>query len=130
MAIVTEDFTLAIPLRAAPANAQMELPESKKLPGGELRIIRLVAGMHTIQLLWRGTATSLSAQVADGLQNGRVVATLPGGETATPVTINLVIPPGGLNLFFVQDLAITAQQAVDSKHALGVNAYLSPAHNA
>jgi hypothetical protein len=129
MATVMEDFTLALKPAEGDNNARMGLPDGQLLPGGQLLSIALPAGLHTIQLLWRGDITPITLRLADGSANGRVIGRLPGGEDSPLVTVSVAIPQGGMSVEFRKTLAVTAQQAEDNKHALGVTAYLNPAYN-
>lgn len=129
MATVMEDFTLALKPAEGTSNGVMQLPDGQLLPGGQLRSITLPAGLHMIQLLWRGDVTPITLRLLDGSVNGRVIGRLPGGEDSPLVTVNVAIPQGGMDIAFHKTLAVTAQQAEDNKHTLGVTAYLNPAYN-
>ena len=124
-AIPEDFFTLAIPLRKGVPNNYMVIPEDQRR--GDAYNVSLPAGMHTIQLLWRGDATPIHVRLWDGAEHGRNIAVLPGGSDAKAVTVSVVVAPGGAELSFIQQYAVTVEQAATPPNALGVNVILNPA---
>lgn len=125
---VPEDFfTLAIPIRDGVTNSQMVIPDSQRRADDTAYSVALPAGMHTVQLLWRGSATAIHARLLDGTPNGRNIVVLPGGADAKTVTVSFVVPPGGTRMGFVQQYSVTAEQVGTPLSTLGVNVILNPA---
>lgn len=126
-AIPEDFFTLAIPLREGAKNQRMIIPEGQRRAGDNAFEVAFPAGVHTIQLLWRGAATPIDVRLMDGTEHGRTIAVLPGGVDAKPVTVSFVVAPGGYLLSFLQRNPVTSEQVGTPLSTLGVNAILNPA---
>ena len=126
-AIPEDFFTLAIPLREGAQNQRMIIPEGQRRAGDTAYEVALPAGMHTIQVLWRGDATSIDVRLMDGTEHGRTIAVLPGGVDAKPATVPFVVAPGGYSLYFLQRNPVTSEQVGVPLSTLGVNVILNPA---
>lgn len=125
---ISEDFlTYAIPLREGANNQSLIIPDAQRNTGDDPFRVDLPAGLHTIQLLWRCEATPIHVRLHDGVENGRNIAVLPGGIDAKTVTVSFVAPPGGSQMNFVQQYAVTAEQLGTPPSTLGVTFILNPA---
>ena len=124
-AIPEDFFTLAIPLRKGVPNNYMVIPEDQRR--GDAYNVSLPAGMHTIQLLWRGDATPIHVRLLDSGEHGRNIAVLPGGIDAKPVTVSFVVAPGGTEINFIQQYGVTDEQAATPPNTLGATFILNPA---
>ena len=125
-AIPEDFFTLSLPLRNGAKNQSMIIPESQRRAGDTAYRVALPAGLHTVQLLWRCDATPIHVRLWDGAENGRNIAVLPGGSDAKAVTLSVVVAPGGAELSFIQQYAVTVEQTATPPNALGVNVILNP----
>lgn len=125
---ISEDFrSYAIPLRDGPINQRMIIPENQRRMGENAYVVTLPEGFHTIQLLWKHDATAIHVRHLDGTEYGRNIAVLPGGVDAKPVTVSLVVAPGGEGINFLQQYPVTAEKVGTPLSTLGVNLILNPA---
>lgn len=121
-------FTLAIPPRLSNGPSTLYIPEEQRRPNDTLTKLYLPAGMHTLQLLWRGVISTIDLRLDDDVSTyGFRVVTLPRDADATPVIYTLVVPPGGGHVYFVQNSAVTDEELSTNLAVLGVTVFLNEA---
>lgn len=120
-------FTVTIPPRPSTGPAGLYIPTEQRRPDDTASRIKLPAGVHTLQLLWRGEYSSIDLRFVDGTANGLTLVRMPGGENSTPVIYTLTIPPGGGQIHFVQNSAVTSEEINAKVDALGVTVFLNEA---